>query len=423
MVGKIASWDDSANVYKVEYEKVKTKQFNERTILEPVLIARLEKSAKISIYSYSDNSFYDAEIKEVDDSKLDNFKADFESGMSEWIDIRRYKYHILSTPSGKIPKTYVDSNIAAISASQTAATSLDSKGHPFPNVRNVDGPAPSNVAFVDKGTVIAMRWKRPYILYDATVVKMKDDGSQYLLQYHYDSCTKWIDLRKAEFYIIGVDQTFADATDDGPSATRATRRARKSEPAAMTADDSNPRKRRRAGPPAVAAATEAAEDTKPTSTETAQMVDESDIDDFQADLLKQISVGTRVAIWSRNKEWRKATVMSFGKNRVDFEIQYDGTDKHTRINLEHNPFLILQPTDANGKPEVALSEELANHANPDIGLIDIGTKVSVLWEGDSKFYPATVTKKREGDEPFFLEYEDGDQEWIDLNQCKFKIDS
>ena len=65
--------------------------------------------------------------------------------------------------------------------------------------------------FVDRGTVVAIRWKRPYILYDATVVKMKDDGSQYLLQYHYDSCTKWVDLSKAEFYVIGVDATFGTA--------------------------------------------------------------------------------------------------------------------------------------------------------------------------------------------------------------------
>ena len=428
MVGKITSWDDTAKVYKVEYDnpKIKSKKFREQNILEPVLIACLVKKSKISIYSYSDSDFYDAEIKEVDDSKLDNLKAVFDSGMNEWIDIRRYKYHIVSMPKVRIPKTAIDTNITAITATTTAASTLDSKKHPFPNVRNVSGPAPSNIAFVDKGTVIAMRWKRPYILYDATVVKMKDDGSQYLLQYHYDSCTKWVDLRKTEFYVIGVDATFAEAaTDDGASASRATRRARKSEGATAPAEESNPRKRRRgAAPPeaaeAAAAATE--DDAKPAKSETVRTVDDKEVDDIQKYLLKQISVRSRIAVLVRNNTWRKATVLSFGKSRQDFEIQYDDSDKQTRINLKQNAFMMLQAPDGS-KQEATLPKELANHINPETNSVDVGTKVSVFWKGDSKFYPAIVMNKRKGAKPFYLAYEDGDTEWIDLNEYIFKIDA
>eukprot|EP00977_Amphora_coffeiformis_P022080 scaffold10377_cov150-Amphora_coffeaeformis.AAC.4 len=431
LVGKITSWDETAKIYKVEYDnaKIKTKKFREQNILEPVLMACLVKKSKISIYSYSDSDFYDAEIKEVDDSKLDNLKAVFDSGMNEWIDIRRYKYHIVSIPKGRIPKTTIETNIAMITANTTAAAStLDSKKHPFPNVRNVSGPAPSSIAFVDKGTVIAMRWKRPYILYDATVVKMKDDGSQYLLQYHYDSCTKWVDLRKTEFYVIGVDATFADAVDDGPAA-RATRRARKSEGAAVSAEDSNPRKRRRAlappEPTEAAAAVEAEDeekDNKPANNEKVRTVDDNDVDDIQKYLLKQIHVCSRIAVLAPNHTWRKATVLSFEKNHKDFEIQYDDSDKHTRINLKQNVFMMLQAP-AGSKHDAALPKELASHVNPDTSLIDVGTKVRVFWKGDSKFYPATIMNKRKGAKPFYLEYEDGDVEWIDLSERLFKLDA
>ena len=336
-------------------------------------MASLIKKSKIAIYSYSDNNFYDAEVKEVDDSKLDNLKAVFESGMNEWIDIRRYKYHIISIPKGRIPKTAFDTNIATVTASTTAASTLDSKKHPFPNVRNVSGPAPSNIAFVDKGTVIAMRWKRPYILYDATVVKMKEDGSQYLLQYHYDSCTKWVDLRKTEFYVIGVDATFADAAEDGPSETRATRRARKSEGAAAPADDTNPHKRRRTSTSPEAAGTATEDDTKPVRTETVPTMNDDDVDDIQKILLKQISVHSRIAVLTPNHAWRKATVLSFGEGRQEFVIQYDDNDKQTCIDLKQNVFIMLQATDRS-KPGATSPNGLANHVNPDATSIDVGTK-------------------------------------------------
>ena len=366
-------------------------------------MANIGIGTKISIYSYSDNSFYDAEIKDVDDTRVDNLLADFESGMSENIDIRRFKYHILNAPNGKVLRTYEESNLAVISerapvprsmtpeaieTSQVpsqqqplplAATTSSgeagrltvSRDHPFPSVRGVSGPATSNVAFVDRGTIVAIRWKRPYILYDATVVKMKDDGSQYLLQYHYDSATKWVDLNKSEFYVIGVDATFAASLDD--SSSRATRRGvRKSDgpaPADAAADNAEEPSRKR---PRRSASDLL--DMPPEADETpVQTVNEREMGGFQLDAVQQLTVGSRIAIWSRYKEYRKATVKSFSNNRDDFEIQYD-TDKQGRkikINLKQNPFLILQSTDGEANQEEELPSEVDTHENPSRSLVEM----------------------------------------------------
>ena len=445
-VGKITKWDAGKKVYTVSYpnsQQIPPQEYTERTIIEPVIMANLGVGTKISIYSYSDNSFYDAEVNDVDDSKVDNLRADFESGMSEWIDIRRYKYHILNAPNGKVLKTYEDSNLAVISerapvrrsATPEAVETQDlpiqppsttnsgdagrltvSRDHPFPNVRGVSGPATSNVAFVDRGTIVAIRWKRPYILYDATVVKMKDDGSQYLLQYHYDSCTKWVDLNKSEFYVIGVDATFAVANEEGPS--RGTRRgARKSEGSAPNVADEPSRKR-----PRRSVASMDDMDMEPTETPMIS-VNERETNNIQLNAVKQLTVGSRIAVWSRYKEYRKATVKSFNKNREEFEIQYDADKqgRKTKISLKQNPFLILQPSDGSSFPQET-SSEWENHQNPDIGLVEVGTKISVLWEGDSKFYSGKVTRMCDGEKPYYLEYDDGDVEWIDLKKNKFRID-
>ena len=444
-MGKISKWDPTRQVYVVQYDNsLQTHEYNARTIIEPILIANIGKGTRMSMYSCSEDSFYDAEITDVDDSKMENFFAHFDSGMDEWIDVRRYKYHILNAPNGKIKVTGWDSNLAVIteksqdrprSTSPDTADSRDSAGapngstsngetgkivhlskkHPFPNVKNISGPAPTDIAFVDRGTVVAIRWKRPYILYDATVVKMKDDGSQYLLQYHYDSATKWVDLRKTEFYVIGVDSTFQAALDDGGS--RPSRRARKSE----DKKEDQSRKRRRVD-------STQNEDVKPqadtTTTETAiQTIKESQMNDFQNATVKQLTVGSRIAIWTRLKEYRKATVMSFPRNRDEFEVQYDTERQARKINLKQNAFLVLESEHGKDEPRKVSRIEALKHQNPDINDVTVGTRVSVLWEGDMKYYTATVLKIKQGeDEPFFIKYDDGEEEWIHLGVCKFKIE-
>lgn len=54
-------------------------------------------------------------------------------------------------------------------------------------------------------------------------------------------------------------------------------------------------------------------------------------------------------------------------------------------------------------------------------LIEVGSRVSVYWEENQKFHPGTVTDVRIRGIPFFLEYDDGDEEWIDLRKHKFRL--
>ena len=51
----------------------------------------------------------------------------------------------------------------------------------------------------------------------------------------------------------------------------------------------------------------------------------------------------------------------------------------------------------------------------------VGSQISVFWPDDSKYYPATVSKQRGSSSTFFLQYQDGESEWLDLSTEDFKI--
>jgi hypothetical protein len=59
---------------------------------------------------------------------------------------------------------------------------------------------------------------------------------------------------------------------------------------------------------------------------------------------------------------------------------------------------------------------------PDVVQVEIGSRVAVYWPQDNQYYEATVTRVRDKTRLLhFLEYDDGESEWIDLDQNKFRI--
>jgi hypothetical protein len=54
-------------------------------------------------------------------------------------------------------------------------------------------------------------------------------------------------------------------------------------------------------------------------------------------------------------------------------------------------------------------------------LIDIGSRVAVFWELENSFFPGTITDRTFRGKPFFLKYDDGESEWIDLRKHRFRL--
>jgi hypothetical protein len=53
--------------------------------------------------------------------------------------------------------------------------------------------------------------------------------------------------------------------------------------------------------------------------------------------------------------------------------------------------------------------------------VNVGSRVEVWWGIDARYYEAVVTGIRDSRKPHFLEYFDGECEWVDLKQEKYRI--
>lgn len=54
--------------------------------------------------------------------------------------------------------------------------------------------------------------------------------------------------------------------------------------------------------------------------------------------------------------------------------------------------------------------------------VKLNARIAVYWQDDRRFYACQVLKQREaGSATFFLRYEDGEQEWLDLSRERFKL--
>ena len=59
---------------------------------------------------------------------------------------------------------------------------------------------------------------------------------------------------------------------------------------------------------------------------------------------------------------------------------------------------------------------------PDLVKVEIGSRIAVYWPEDNQYYEATVSRVRHKTSLLhFLEYDDGESEWVDLFQRKFRI--
>lgn len=128
---------------------------------------------------------------------------------------------------------------------------------------------------------------------------------------------------------------------------------------------------------------------------------------LESDPLKVV-IGSRLSVQRPDKKsgWYEGSVIA--KRGKAFQMDYDDGDEEW-FHREHRQWRLLPPKSQDG----------AGSANLD--RVDVGSRVAVLWEGENEYFNATVTRKRDQKRAFFLEYDDGDEEWLDLNQHQWRL--
>ena len=67
------------------------------------------------------------------------------------------------------------------------------------------------------------------------------------------------------------------------------------------------------------------------------------------------------------------------------------------------------------------SENKINSKEEDWKKVTLGSRISVYWPDDDEFYAAKVSKQSGKSSKFYLEYDDGECEWLDLSQERFRL--
>lgn len=138
-----------------------------------------------------------------------------------------------------------------------------------------------------------------------------------------------------------------------------------------------------------------------------------------------VAIGSRVAVyWSGEQKFYEGTVTNRREAKKPFYIEYDDGDKEW-IDFSKHVFKLLNKSPPNSdKPKKSPTQNQGFESNPaDVAKVTIGTRVAVWWPEDRKYYNGVVTRKQPEAhwKPFFLQYDDGDEEWIDFRHHRFRI--
>jgi hypothetical protein len=74
----------------------------------------------------------------------------------------------------------------------------------------------------------------------------------------------------------------------------------------------------------------------------------------------------------------------------------------------------------NGRKKERRVHKLGDCTDP--SLVAVGARVAVYWDGEGRYYKGTVVKEFPGkNRPFYLRYDDGDEEWMSFEKERFRL--
>jgi hypothetical protein len=144
-----------------------------------------------------------------------------------------------------------------------------------------------------------------------------------------------------------------------------------------------------------------------------------------------VSVGLRVAVWwPEDQKYYNGTVSKKRIGEMPFFLEYDDGEEEW-INFINHRFRLLRDGKRRNRILVEVDSDKdcsdidvkAAEASPDVSVVTVGSRVSVWWPDDRRHYKGIVTKERQGKNPFFLEYDDGEKEWINFSEHSFRLQS
>jgi hypothetical protein len=142
---------------------------------------------------------------------------------------------------------------------------------------------------------------------------------------------------------------------------------------------------------------EAANKTRSGTARKPKHTEEEISSDKNAKKSAQFNVGSRVAVyWSDEEEYYDGQVTRKRKKNKQLFVEYDDGDTGW----------------------VDFDLDLIRQSEPPKPTFGVGSRIAVYWSDDEEFYSGQVSKRK--GYQVFVDYDDGDEDWVDLKSSKIK---
>ena len=461
-------------------------------------LAKISIGSLLSVYWPDDDQYYDCTVQQIQKQRRKPYYLIYEDGHKEWLQLKNHTFQLRSNDSisavstsatkatdERSPKrltkfssrdedTYSAESESSLNGRESVGKARRSvsanKNESAGKGENEDGSSSSASSSQDEdekqvtiGTRVAVYWDGEDQYFPGIVTRQRKGGRQHFIKYD-DGDDEWIDLKSVEYQVIGSADTPTLRTKRQNGSSRVRKRKplnneqdEVSNKRLKTADNEPPVKKRGPGRPRKHPIKES-NDTKgsksqknitsakkipksvtarvpqsaPASPCGSNVKATSATNSTSLEGMKQISdhsvvkVGTRLDVyWPLDKAFYSATVTRTRDTEKSHFLEYDDGEREW-INLRKHEYRIIESSqdsesDSDGE-EAEFVDDDDGQFESIFDKIKVGSNVEIWWPGDKAYYAANVRKVNFGKKkPFWIVYEDGDEEWINLRDHKYRL--
>ena len=372
--------------------------------------------SKIGVWWPEDETFYNAEVVAVNKRKT-SFHLQYEDEHDEWLDLRSNKF--LFIPGSKRLNSGNDASESSCTKQQRLAISHSN---------------------VDLGCRISVWWDDDKAYYQGVVTQIRE-GSSYVYVVYDDGEQEWLNLAQHK-YSFG-EQDHSNATGK-KNRSRIAERGSGCVDSKDTDDESDISLQILQPSPNEVREAQNFRKSIAKSNFVSQS-DEESIEPLRSRRQKKRRKFSEFTYQESDNESENDLIAPPRRRRsrevfekpVDLSLSIIGGRKSTRSEMKKdNRSKTKRPGRPKSKPTKAMKEaQVKNNKNQAkagktsaksvkggrINRVVIGSRVSIWWEGEKRYYEGVVAKMRSAKRGYFVKYDDGDKEWVDLHMEKFML--
>lgn len=321
-------------------------------------VSRLSIGSRIAVWWADDEHYYIGSVKKERIHKEPYFIVYDDDDEGEWLDLKDHKFKIMPCEPPEQKK----------------------RGRR----KKDEGLDPNDVDLVRVGSHVAVWWNNVSQYLKGRITKKRDHEKAFYISYDMGQPGHWIDLSKYTFRLIDRRSETGESAPSSPA------------------------------------------------TPMKSPVRRGSANSSSTDISAEICVGTRVSVyWEGDDAYYEGVVTREKKSGSKRHfLEYDDGDAAHWIDFNDHWVRILHKSGKETprkreKGKVPASEFdkrcRPKKLNDDLKQLEVGSRVEIWWTGDNCFYRGQITRKSKKRGKFFVVYEDGSDEWVNLRRQQFRL--